>query len=161
MADSALDVPYQRWLVGCLDDDEGFYWLHRIRLLRGSGQKWFWLTPDGETQYADFGGRRVVCLRRAAPFPNQHLGNFYAFDEMEDDVLTERLADSRALATIFGFDGKSQVGDTSDRWYVPDALSEHYVQRCGPQRRLRQRGHVVPARRRWRGLDRRGQSRLL
>ena len=126
MADRTLDIPYQQCLVGFFDDDEEFNWHHRVLLLRGSEQKWIWLTPDGETQYADLSSHRVVALRRAASFPPQHAGNIYAFDELDDDDLTEYLADARALASILGFDVKGQVGETADRWYVTDALSEHF-----------------------------------
>ena len=126
MADKTLDVPCQQCLVGYFGDDEDFNWHHRLLLLRGSEQKWIWLTPDGETQYVDLSSHRVVALRRAAPFPDQHLGNIYASDEMEDDGLTEYLADARALASILGFDMKGQVGESSDRLYVTDAPSEHF-----------------------------------
>jgi hypothetical protein len=125
-----LDIAVRQCLIDFYEDEGGFFWHHRVLLIKGDGLQWIWLTPDGEVQRGSLAEHRVVPLRRGGVYPpNCAAEGVYGFDPLAPGELDGYMADARALAVLLGFPG---VGDAEPgapvalRWFVSDNLSEAF-----------------------------------
>lgn len=116
-----LDTSFQQ----CLEYVEGapHVWQHRILLVRGPGQLWIWVTPEGEVQAADLSTKRIKPLRRNTPFPP----GCVVFDPITEDEIMGYHLDARELASILGFELPAPEAATK-KWFVNDPVSPSYGQ---------------------------------
>ena len=123
VAPRTLDIIERQVLVDFWDDENDFFWHHRILLLASSAPgKWLVGTPGLEVQYTDLSEHRVVPLTRADEFPADYRGYIYAFDAddftgAQMEVLRRQV---RALLEIVGGApaGSSAIDGAS--WRISD-----------------------------------------
>ena len=72
---------------------------------------------------------RVVPLTRGGIIPDRIRGNFYRFDEMDDDDLARIRSEALQLARVVGIDLTAAAAGAPaapDRWIVADTLHEKF-----------------------------------
>ena len=125
----SLDTVFQQCLVftaGALRE-----WQHRVLLVRGPGQQWIWLSPEGDVAAVDLSTLRIKPLRRSSQFPPALAGNIVVFEPMAEDELNMYYLDARELASIMGFDIPT-VSPTAAKWFVSDPISSSFGQEIPP-----------------------------
>ena len=100
--------------------------------MRGPGQQWIWLSPDGDVSAADLGTCRIRPLRRNSPFPPALAGNLLIFDPVSDADLNAYYLDARELASIMGFELPAELPNAA-KWFVSDPVSASYGEEIRPQ----------------------------
>ena len=78
-----LDIPGPEYE----EDEDGFYWHHRVLLKRISGPKWVALTPDQDLETVDLAELHHIVLERNADFPRAQRPYIYCFDEIPRSTL--------------------------------------------------------------------------
>ena len=84
------------------EDDPILQWHHRILLRRLSGAEWVVATPDGDIEYLDLQGARILALPRAAPVPRQVRGNCYLFGAVPEVLLAQYHGAAQRMAQVLG-----------------------------------------------------------
>ena len=83
-------------------DDEVYHWHHRLLLVRGAPGHWITCSPDHELEYMNLSSHRVVPLVRNGIVPERIRGNFYMFDDIDDDDLSRIRSEALQLAGSSG-----------------------------------------------------------
>ncbi|CAJ1457386.1 unnamed protein product [Effrenium voratum] len=78
----SLDVSDPQIIVHFPQDAGGFYWHHRLLLVKVGGGLWIGLTPDGDLQRVDLRTTEYIALDRRAQFPRAQAPYVYAFDDL-------------------------------------------------------------------------------
>ena len=125
-----LDTAFQQCLVNVVGA-AAQEWQHRVLLVRGPGQQWIWLSPDGDVSAADLGTCRIRPLRRNSPFPPALAGNLLIFDPVSDADLNAYYLDARELASIMGFELPAELPNAA-KWFVSDPVSASYGEEIPP-----------------------------
>ena len=118
-----LDILEKQVLIDFWEDENDFFWHHRILLSAGSSPgKWLVATPDLEVQFVDLAEHRVVPLARAEEFPQDYRGYIYSFDA---DTFTggrmEALRrQARSLLEIMGGGPSTSVTVDGASWRISD-----------------------------------------
>ena len=124
MADLTLDIPEVQVLVNYPNDPGGFNWHHRILLHRIQGGLWIALSPDFDLVRHDLNNIGHRVLLRRGPFPDDLLGEIYAFDPVGRTTLQGYKRQAKVQAAILG-DG--DVDDTeSHQWLVSEPGHESF-----------------------------------
>ena len=127
-ANRVLDVPEAQVAIDFFDD-EAFHWHHRLLLVRGAPGHWITCSPDHELEYMNLTSHRVVPLTRGGTIPERIRGNFYMFDEMDDDDLVRIRVEALQLARVVGIDtaaAAAGVPAVPDQWIVADTAHEKF-----------------------------------
>ena len=121
-----LDVPESQVAIDFFDD-EAYHWHHRLLLVRGAPGHWITCSPDHELEYMNLSSHRVVPLTRGGLIPDRIRGNFYMFDEIDDEDLARIRAEALQLARVVGIDftaAAAGVPAAPDKWIVADTAHE-------------------------------------
>ena len=73
----SLDIPERQIAIDHWDDEQGFFWHHRVLLVGAGNGKWIWATPDFEVQFHDLSTHQVVPIPRNSAFPERVTGGRY------------------------------------------------------------------------------------
>ena len=122
-----LDVVEQQILIDFYDDEDGYFWHHRLLLLKLDGPgKWIAASPDHEVESVDISTHRVIPLRRHAQFPDRVRGQIYAFDPIGDEELRTLNVEVRALAQVLAPGGAAGAASGDSCWLVADTALEDF-----------------------------------
>ena len=127
-ANRVLDVPEAQMAIDFFDD-EVYHWHHRLLLVRGAPGHWITGSPDHELEYMNLTSHRVVPFTRGGIIPDRIRGNFYMFDEVDDDDLVRIRVEALQLARVVGIAtaaAAAGVPAAPDRWIVADTAHEKF-----------------------------------
>ncbi|MCR9077337.1 MAG: hypothetical protein NXI07_14965, partial [bacterium] len=118
-----LDISETQILAHFPDDEGGYYWHHRILLVRaGNASTWVSLTPDMEYHVIRLDTHEHIVLGRASPFPDAQLPFSYIFDPISRAELSELKRRARTQAYILAGEGDDDAVAVA-QWLIagPDA----------------------------------------
>ena len=122
-----LDTELKQVLVDFFDDEEGYFWHHRLLVVKGDPGIWIAATPTLGIQRLDLSEHRVLPLSRVGAFPPEVRGQLFSFDlAITVAELAEIKAKAQALASILGFARPVIDGSTAGVWVISDPTSEAY-----------------------------------
>ena len=122
-----VDTELKQVLIDFFDDEDGYFWHHRILLVKGEPGVWIAATPTLGIQRLDLNEHRVLPLSRAAGFPAEVAGQLFNFDGMiPAATLTELKAKGQALASVLGFTRPVVDGSTAGQWVISDTGSDAF-----------------------------------
>ena len=127
-ANRVLDVPESQVAIDFFDD-EVYHWHHRLLLVRGAPGHWITCSLDHELKYMNLSSHRVVPLTRGGIIPERICGNFYMFDEIDNEDLSRLRSEALQLARVVGIDltaAAAGVPAAPDRWIVADTAHEKF-----------------------------------
>ena len=84
------------------ENDPNLQWHHRVLLRRLTGAEWIIATPDGDIEYLDLGGARILALPRNSPVPAQVRGNCYLFGPLPAAQLAQYHGAAQRMAQVLG-----------------------------------------------------------
>ena len=123
----SLDIPERQIAIDHWDDEQGFFWHHRVLLVGAGNGKWIWATPDLEVQFHDLSTHQVVPIPRNSAFPERVTGHLYAFDALTREELDMLRREARALAEVVGVQVPAPPpGVVVPRWVVADPAHERF-----------------------------------
>ena len=137
-----LDTDFRQCLIDYFEDEDGLLWHHRLLLVRVSGCSWIAATPDHDVALLNLGNHRVIPLARNSPFPAQHFGETYAFDQLRDGEEAQLLDQARSLADFLGAADGGTEADSGSAWRVADTRHEEFGE-VVPQEALTVAANVV------------------
>ena len=97
-----LDIPEPQVIIEYEEDEDGFYWHHRVLLKRISGPKWVALTPDQDLETVDLSEMHHIVLERNADFPRAQRPFVYCFDEFPRSTLDAHKRRAGTQAALLG-----------------------------------------------------------
>lgn len=118
MAVLTQDIPEIQLLVECPNDQNGFYWHHRILLKKISNGVWLTLTPDLEISRRDLNIQNHIVLDRNSPFPAAQGPYVYAFDPVSKSVIEAKKRTAVAQAVVLGEDAMVEIAQVV--WIVAE-----------------------------------------
>ena len=96
------DVADPQVIVEFPDDDDGFYWHHRILVKRISGPKWVGLTPDFDMEVIDLSTTAHKVLDRLGPFPRAQEPYVYCFDPISQERVNSFKPRAVTMCSVWG-----------------------------------------------------------
>lgn len=96
-----LDLKEPQILRHYPNDPNGFYWHHRLLLVKVSPGIFIGATPDGDIERIDLHQTDHVALERRSDFPPPQAPYVYAFDDLERGELEQLRRRARNMATLF------------------------------------------------------------
>ena len=127
-ANRVLDVPESQVAIDFFDDGV-YHWHRRLLFIRGALGHWITCSPDHELEYMSLSSHRVVPVVRGGIVPERIRGNFYMFDDIDDDDLSRIRSEALQLARVVGIDltaAAAGVPAGPDRWIVADTAHEKF-----------------------------------
>ena len=122
-----MDTELKQVLIDFFDDEEGFFWHHRLLLVKGDPGIWIAATRTLGIQRLDLNAHRVLPLTRVSAFPPEVQGQLFNFDPATTaGELTELKAKSQALASVLGFARLVIDGATAGLWVISDTASDSF-----------------------------------
>ena len=121
-----FDTDLRQCLIDYFEDEDGLHWHHRLLLVRVSGSSWIAATPDHDVALLNLSNHRVIPLARNTPFPAQHVGETYAFDQLGDGEEAQLLDQARSLADFLGAADGGTEADSGSAWRVADTGHEEF-----------------------------------
>jgi len=122
-----VDTELKQVLIDFFDDEDGYFWHHRILLVKGEPGVWIAATPTLGIQRLDLNEHRVLPLSRVAGFPAEVEGQLFNFDgSTTAATLTELKAKGQALASVLGFTRPVVDGSTAGLWVISDTGSDAF-----------------------------------
>ena len=117
----SLDVAERQCLIDFFNDENGFFWHHRL-LLKPTPVpgRWIIATPDLSVQVADLNAHRIIALERDAPIPGQYANAAYLFDPIQPAELEQVRARAVALLDILGIASAGAGLPVQPVWRVAD-----------------------------------------
>ena len=122
-----VDTELKQVLIDFFDDEEGFFWHHRLLVVKGEPGIWIAATPTLGIQRLDLNEHRVLPLTRVSAFPPDVQGQLFHFDAaITVGELTELKANAQALASVLGFARPVIDGTTAGLWVISDTASDSF-----------------------------------
>lgn len=113
-----LDVAELQVIVEFPEDEDGFYWHHRLALQRLSAGRWVMLTPDMELEVVDLTSQSYKLLLRGGRFPAPQAPYVYAFVPISDTEIAKMKRHTKGFVELLG---EGDVGEASALvWAVCD-----------------------------------------
>lgn len=113
-----LDINEPQVLVHYPNDDDGFYWHHRVLLHRVKAGTWVCLTPTMGLQIHNLLAVNHIVLVRAARFPAEQADEVFAFDPVSKADMAHEKRRARTHAAILGEEDLDGLGTSV--WIVCD-----------------------------------------
>ena len=108
-----VDVSDPQVIIEYPDDDEGFYWHHRILIRRVAGPRWVGLTPDFDLENIDLSTRNHKIVERGGAFPQAQRPYVYAFDPVSQARVDSFKRSAALMATVWGDSLDAVMGERS------------------------------------------------
>jgi hypothetical protein len=105
-----LDIPEPQVIVEYEEDEDGFYWHHRVLLKRIGGPKWVALTPDQDLETIDLNEMHHIVLERNADFPRAQRPYVYCFDDLSRSTLDAHKRRAATQAALLGLRADVEMG---------------------------------------------------
>lgn len=122
--DRTLDLKEPQIIRHYPQDQDAFYWHHRLLLEKCSPGIWIALTPDGDLERLDLNTVPHIVLDRNAAFPAAQAPFVYAFDDMSRNELEGHKRRARVMTNLFNDSTVEAVG--SFEWLVADVSREDF-----------------------------------
>lgn len=104
-----LDIAEPQVIIEFPEDDNAFYWHHRVLLKRVNGPRWIGLTPDEELVITDLDEMRHIVLERHAEFPRAQRPYVYCFDEVSRAALDAHKRRAATMAALLGQEADIEI----------------------------------------------------
>ena len=111
-----LDLPQKQVLIDFYDDEDGYYWHHRVLCHSVSPGTWVAITPDLEATSCNLNDHRVIALPRAGPFPRRQVQEgCYHFGNVDAQEWRAAVQSAKELAAILGVTS-GEAGPAGGAW---------------------------------------------
>ena len=125
----SLDIEEAQVAIDFFDDEDGFFWHHRLLLQRLDGARWVVATPTLDIETVDLSQHRVVPIgRNVASFPDRIADELFAFDaEIDPNDLARIRGQARELAAVLGAPADAVAAVPGDaEWLFADTALANF-----------------------------------